>query len=210
MRSITIVIADDHLTVREGLRSLLSAETGMRVVGVAVDGQSVIELVEREKPRVAIVDISMPGVNGIQAAREIKNLVPDCRVLMQSMHDSDIYVREAMRAGASGYLLKDSTKQELVDAVRAVAEGRTYVSSRLCDRLFRDPAVPSTGLHGLLTSRELEAFDLSAHGYSNKEISERMEISIRTVETHRRAIMSKLGIKNQAELIRYAREHGMI
>ncbi|MBC7233898.1 MAG: response regulator transcription factor [Chloroflexi bacterium] len=210
----TIVLADDHHLVRQGLRALLTAEPDFAVVGEAGEGVEATLLTERLQPDVLIVDMAMPGLNGAEVARQVSKRSPRTRVIMLSMHDSDPYVIEALRAGAVAYVLKDSTAQDLVHAVRSVMAGRRYLSPRIAER-FIDAYLTqlATSLPDpldTLTLREREVFLLVAQGRSSSEIAQQLFLSRRTVETHRTNIMRKLGVKNKAELIRYAVQRGLL
>lgn len=207
---ITILLVDDHVVVRQGLRALLSAEPDFEVVGEAGDGQAAITAVERLRPQVTLLDLVMPGMNGLEVARRVANLT---RVLVLSMHSNEVYVSEALRCGAYGYVLKDSTAEELTCAVRAVASGvrhlgRPFSENSIEAYLERSSSTP-LDTFDTLTRRELEVLQLAAQGMSAPEIAARLTISPRTVEVHRAHIMSKLGLKSQAELIRYAIVKGL-
>jgi DNA-binding NarL/FixJ family response regulator len=210
----TIVLADDHHLVRQGLRALLTAEPDFAVVGEAGEGVEATLLTERLQPDVLIVDMAMPGLNGAEVARQVSKRSPRTRVIMLSMYDSDPYVIEALRAGAVAYVLKDSTAQDLVHAVRSVMDGRRYLSPRIAERfidayLTQLATSPPDPLD-TLTLREREVFLLVAQGRSSSEIAQQLFLSRRTVETHRTNIMRKLGVKNKAELIRYAVQRGFL
>jgi DNA-binding NarL/FixJ family response regulator len=207
--TISILLADDHVVVRQGLKALLSSQPDFRVVGEASDGLEAVRAVELLRPDVVLLDLMMPGLNGLEVTRRIHNLG---RVVVLSMHSSEAYVSEALRSGAYGYVLKDSTTEELVTAVRAVAEGRRYLCAPFSEQqiesyLERTHATPQDPLE-TLTSREREVLELVARGLSAPEIAEQLTISPRTVEVHRANVMRKLGLKSQAEMIRYAVQHG--
>ena len=210
----TVVLADDHPVFRQGLRGVLEAEPDFHVVGEAGDGLAAAALVERLKPNVAIVDVMMPGLSGLEVTREIRQRAPATRVLVLSMYDNEAYVLEALRNGAAGYVLKDCHADELVQAVRSVAAGRHYLSQPLRERAIaaysqkaeRDCSDP----HDTLTMREREVLHLAAQGHSNSGIAARLTINSRTVETHRAHLMRKLGLHSQTDLIRYALRRGII
>ncbi|MBC7262508.1 MAG: response regulator transcription factor [Chloroflexi bacterium] len=211
---ISIVLADDHHLVRQGLRALLAAEPDFVIVGEAGEGVETTLLTERLQPDVLIVDMAMPGLNGAEVARQVNKRSPRTRVIMLSMHDSEPYVREALRAGAVAYVLKDSTAQDLANAVRSAVAGRRYLSPRIAEQfidayLEQLVATPQDPLD-TLTLREREVFLLVAQGRSSSEIAQQLFISRRTVETHRTNVMRKLGVKNKAELVRYAVQRGLL
>lgn len=208
--TITILLVDDHVVVRQGLRALLSAEPDFEVVGEANDGQAAVTAVERLRPQVTLLDLVMPGMNGLEVTRRVAN---QTRVLVLSMHSNEVYVSEALRSGAYGYVLKDSTAEELVCAVRAVASGARHLGHPFSENsieayLERSSSTPLDPFD-TLTRRELEVLQLAAQGMSAPEIAARLTISPRTVEVHRAHIMSKLGLKSQGELIRYAIVKGL-
>ncbi len=214
MDKITIVLADDHTVVREGLGALLNAEPDFRVVGEANDGLEAVRLTERLQPSVLLVDLAMPGLVGLEVIRQVTKRFPEIHVIVLSMHATEDYVLEALRNGASGYILKESSVTEVVKGVRAVAAGRRFLSTSL-----PQPAIEiclergKTGpldLYETLTNREREVLQLAAEGHSSMEIGHRLFISPRTVEIHRQNAMRKLGLRNQGELIRYALKKGII
>lgn len=210
----TIVLADDHPVVRKGLRAVLEADSEIEVVAEAGDGLQTLRLVERLKPHVLLVDLMMPGMNGLEVARQVTRHVPGTRVVLLSMHASEPYVMEALRSGAVGYVLKDASADELVQAVRAVASGRRYLSPALSERAVDTyvqkarEAEPAT--HEVLTSREREVLQLVAEGYTASDIGARLGLSPRTVETHRASVMRKLGLHTRTDLIRYGLRHGIL
>jgi two-component system, NarL family, response regulator NreC len=210
----TVVLADDHPVVRQGLRSLLEAEGGFEVLGVADDGLEAVRQVERLKPHVLVVDLMMPGMNGFEVARQLTESGSHTRVIVLTMHTNDAYVQEALRGGAAGYVLKDSSDSELVDAVRAVAAGRRYLSAALAERAIDDyaeRAKQSGGAqHETLSAREREILQLVAEGHPSSEIGARLHLSPRTVETHRASLMRKLGLRTRTDLLRYAFRHGIL
>jgi DNA-binding NarL/FixJ family response regulator len=211
----SIVLADDHTVVRAGLRALLEGgQSGFHVVGEAADGLEAVQLVERQKPDVLVVDVMMPGLNGIEVTRQVRQRVPQTRVVVLSMHASEPYVLEALRHGASGYVLKDASSEQLVQAVREVAEGRPYLSPPLSERAiaaYVERAQPAAlDPYELLTTREREVLQLAAEGLSNTEIAQRLTLSPRTVEMHRGNLMRKLDLQSQTDLVRFAIRHGII
>jgi DNA-binding NarL/FixJ family response regulator len=210
----TIVLADDHQMVREGLRALLDAEPDCQVVGEAADGLATLELVERLTPDIVVVDVLMPGMNGLEAARQITQRSPRTQIVILSMHANEAYVSEALRAGAEAYVLKDASSEELVRAVRQVSAGRRYLSPPLSERAVEAYLSKATesefDLYDTLTPREREVLQLVAEGYTSPEIAQRFSISPRTVETHRANMMRKLELSTQADVIRYALRRGVI
>lgn len=212
--ALRVIIADDHAMVREGIRSVLERH-GFAVVGEAASGTEVLPLAERTQPDVAVLDISMPGETGLQAAAKLRMQVPHVRVLILSMYDNAEYVLESVRAGAHGYLLKDGAAQELAAAIRAVAAGEAYFSPAVAARLSAavrgdlEREQRRTSLD-LLTGREREVLAGIARGLTNKEIAGELGISHRTVETHRESLMKKLGIKTVAGLTKFALEAGLV
>ena len=209
-----IVLADDHPVVRQGMRSLLEREAGFSIVGEASNGLEVADLVAQAQPDVLILDLLMPGLAGLDVAREVARRVPGTRIVILSMHSSDAYVLQALRNGASGYVLKDSSSGELVRAVREVVAGRRYLSPPLSESII-DAYVSRTDgtavdIYETLTTREREVLHLAAEGLSNQAIGDRLHISARTAETHRAHIMRKLGLRNRTEMIAYALRRGLI
>jgi DNA-binding NarL/FixJ family response regulator len=210
----TILLADDHRVVREGLRALLEAEPGFRVVGEVGDGLEAARMVERLRPNVLVLDMMMPGLHGLNVARQIRKRSPATRVVILSMHKDESYVLEALKNGAAAYVLKDASAEELVKAVHEAVAGRRYLSPPLSERVietFLSKTEPTAGdPYESLTDREREVLHLAAEGRTNPEIADRLFISPRTVETHRAHLMQKLGLKNQTELIRFALKRGIL
>ena len=205
-----ILLVDDHAVVRQGFRMILAAQADLEVVGEAADGLEAVDLARKIEPDVAVMDVSMPGLNGIEATRRITESVSRCRVLALSMHRDAVYVREILRAGARGYLLKDAIDQDLVNAVRAVAQGQGYLSPAVSDAVLSDYRKHVTDPIDLLTSREREVLQLIAEGQTNKEIATRLNLSVYTVEAHRGRIMEKLNLHSTGELVRFAIRNGLI
>ena len=214
MSMMKIVLADDHHVVRQGLRALLEAEPDFRIIGEAGDGLEAIELVEHLQPDVLVLDVMMPGLTGLEVTRKVSQDSPQTRVVILSMYDNEGYVVEALRNGANGYVLKDSTADNLVQAVREVAAGRRYLSPPLSERSIRAYIEKAKGapldLYDTLTTREREVLHLAAEGHSSREVAERLYISPRTVEVHRANMMRKLGLRTQVDLIRYALQRGIL
>jgi DNA-binding NarL/FixJ family response regulator len=207
--SIRILLADDHTIVRDGLRALLERQADMSVVAEAADGRECVQLAEQHSPDVVIMDVAMPEMNGIEAARRILSANPKTSVLILSMHRDESYVLRALRAGARGYLLKDSPRDDVLTAIRTVAAGRSYLSRQVSQILQEDYVrqLESRGLedsYDLLTDREREILQLLAEGKANKEVANLLNISPTTVETHRAHILQKLSLHSTADLILYA------
>ncbi len=209
-----ILICDDHKIFREGLRSLLEQHSGISVAGEARDGLEAVRLVRELAPDLVIMDISMPGLNGIEATRKLAKLRRPPQVIALSMHNDRKYVTEILKAGARAYLLKDSAFDELLDAIKAVACGRYFLSagitSIVLDDYLKGPSRDPRSAFTLLSDREREVLQLLAEGMSTKEISRNLELSVKTVETHRKRIMEKLAIKTIAGLTRYAVREGLV
>jgi two-component system response regulator NreC len=214
MSMTTIVLADDHHVVRQGLRSLLEAEPGFSVIGETGDGLEVTQLVERLRPDVLVLDLMMPGLNGLEVTRQVSQRSPRTHVVILSMHANEAYVLEALRAGAVAYVLKESTSAELVRAVREAVAGRRYLSPPLSERAieaYMQKAESATlDPYETLTAREREVLHLVAEGHTNAEIADRLFISRRTVETHRANLMRKLSLRTQTDLISYALRRGIL
>ena len=215
MRKIRIILADDHTVIRSGLRLLLERQEDMVVVGEAEDGRRAVELAEKESPDVAVIDIAMPALNGIEAARQIVSRNPATSVVILSMHSDESYVMRALKAGARAYLLKDSAEGDLIRAVRAVNDGNSFFSPAV-SRLLLEDYVHQLRKKGqedsyeLLTGREREILQLLAEGKSNKDVANLLNLSLYTVETHRAHILQKLGLHTVPELILYAVRKGII
>lgn len=215
MAKLRILIGDDHTLFRQGIRKILEEKPEWEVVAEAGDGREVVRLALADTPDVALLDIGMPLLNGIEATRQIAKRSPDTRVLIVSMHRADAYVAQALKAGAKGFLLKDSAGKDLIQAISAVAAGKSYfspaVAELMCDDYARRAADASvTDGYDTLSEREREVFQLVAEGYTNKEVAELLSISPATVETHRARILDKLGVHNTAELVLYAVRRGVI
>jgi two-component system response regulator NreC len=210
-----VLLADDHPIVRRGLRSLLETEPGLSIVGEAADGLEALRLCEETHPDVLIVDIAMPRLNGIDVAARAQKLEPPPRTLILSMHSDESYIIRALAAGARGYLLKESTDEDLLPAIRAVAAGRPFFSAAVASVLMEDymRQLTTRGLtdsHHLLTDREKEVLQLLAEGRSNKEVATLLDLGVSTVETHRANLMQKLNLHNTAEIVLYAVRKGII
>jgi DNA-binding NarL/FixJ family response regulator len=211
---ISVVIADDHVIFREGLRVLLSAVPNLRIVGEAGDGLEAMQLVERLQPDVLVLDLMMSGLNGLEVARQVSHRVRKTRVVVLSMHTNEAYVLNALRNGAAGYVPKGSGSTELVLAIQEVAKGRRYLSSPLSERAIetyiQKTQDSSLDLYETLTTREREVLQLAAQSCNNADIATRLSISPRTVESYRTNVMRKLGLHTPTDLIRYALRHGIL
>jgi two-component system, NarL family, response regulator NreC len=206
---IGVLIVDDHAVVRAGLRLLLEREDDLEVVAEAGDAREAVFLTRRHKPGVILLDVSMPGRNGVDVVAELIQDSPESRVLMLSMEDDPSYVRQAFAAGASGYVLKEAVEADVVQAIRKVADGEQYVHPSLGARLVA-PAIPGGIDHDPLSDREREVLSLLALGHTNHEIAEELVVSVRTVESHRAHILAKLRLATRAELVRYALDNGLL
>ena len=208
-----IMLADDHRMFRQGLRNLLESREDMEVVGEASDGREAVDLAQRCNPDVVIMDVSMPGLNGVEATRKITTDRPGTKVIGLSMHTDRRYTSELLKAGAAGYLPKDGAFEELEQAVRSVFSGEVYLSPRvaagLVDDYVRQPKDSAASVFERLTNREREVLQLMAEGQATKEIAATLHVSVKTVETHRRQIMEKLNIYSVAELTKYAIREGL-
>ena len=214
-RTITIFLADDHTIVRQGLASLLEGEPRFKVVGEAENGRQAVRMVEDLKPEIVIMDISMPLLNGIEATRLIKKSRPQTKVIILSMHTHDRYVDELISLGVSGYLLKDSTGSDIIQAISAAVKGDTYLSPSISRRVIEDylylkKSSSQEDLYGQLSNREREVFQMIAEGHSTKEISDILCISPSTVKTHRANIMGKLQFVNISQLVQFAIHLGIV
>ncbi|RPJ27710.1 MAG: DNA-binding response regulator [Chloroflexi bacterium] len=212
--TVRLLIADDHGVLRAGLIALLNGEPGMEVVGEADDENSAVSLAVEKRPDVVLMDLSMPNTGGIEATRRIKQLVPEARVLILTVHEDKSLMQEAIRSGAMGYILKRAVKSELINAIQAVMRGELYLHPAMARLLFMEqqPSSPQTikFIAEALTSRETEVLRIIAQGYTNNQAAEMLSISVRTVEYHRGNLTAKLNIHSRVELIRYAEENGLI
>lgn len=212
--TVTVLLADDHPIVRQGLRHLLEAEPDLKIVGEAEDGLQAVQLTDKLRPNVLIVDIMMPGLNGLEVLRQAKDRSPATCSIVLSMQSADVYVVEALKSGALGYVLKETGPSELVNAVQQVMSGKRYLSPRLSERLIDVLLQTSDELtldpYETLTNRERELLHMVAEGLTTSAIAKRLSISPRTAELHRSRMMDKLGLNNQTELIRYALKRGIL
>lgn len=212
-QGLTLVLADDHHLVREGLRLLLETRLHCRVVGEAATGAEAVALVREHHPDILIVDLSMPGMSGIDVTRAVVSQAPKTRVIVLSMHGDEPHVREALRAGAMAYVLKESLADDFLHAIAQVAAGQRYLSPRLAERAISsfagEPAGAPTANAEHLSPREREVLSLVAQGLTSAAIAERLGIGVRTVEWHRARLLHKLGLHSVADLVRYALQHGL-
>jgi two-component system response regulator NreC len=206
---VTILLADDHTIVRQGLKLILAAHADLQVVGEAANGREAVELAARLRPDIVLLDVQMPELNGMEATRQMVAANPRIRVLVLSMHKEAVYVRESLRAGARGYILKDAIDTELLSAIRSVANGDGYISPAVAGAL-NDKAKDLNDPAGLLSAREREVLLLIAEGKTNKEIATRLNLSVYTVDSHRGKIMEKLNLHSAGELVRFAMKNGLV
>lgn len=213
MSKIKMLLVEDHIVVRQGIKALLADEPDIEIVGEADNGRQALHLVSELRPDVVLMDISMPGLNGIEATRQIRQRYSEVKVIILSMHANEEYVFQVLRAGASGYVLKQSDSSEVLTAIRAALSGGSFLSPPI-SRAVIDDYVHRAEVRGqgsdldLLTSREREVLQLLAEGLSNREIAEQLNISIKTVETHRSNMMNKLDVKSKTDLVKYALRKG--
>lgn len=208
-----ILIADDHAIVRTGLRALLKGEAGLELVGEASSGEEALHLAESLRPDILVLDLSMPVMDGIQVTRQVKAVLPNVRILILTVHEDEALLREAIRVGAAGYILKGAAEEELIAAIHTVQMGEIYVHPKLVRNLLVEPprTPPSSRSPGeLLTPRELDILKSIVQGYTNRQIAEELKLSVRTVEGYRANLTDKLGLHNRADLVRYARQHGLL
>jgi DNA-binding NarL/FixJ family response regulator len=214
MSNIRVLIAEDHRTVREGLEMILKAQPDIDVVGEAGDGQAAVELAKALNPDIVIMDVSMPQLNGLKATRELRRSLPNVKVLTLTRHKDDGYLQQLLRAGVSGYVLKQSSSTELLHAIRVIAGGGQYVDSALTHRVvgsFVEKAgARSTAPQREPSERESEVLRLIAWGHSNKEIATRLDLSVKTVEVHKANGMRKLGMKSRIDIVQYAMLRGWL
>jgi len=212
---ITVLLAEDHTIVRKGLRSLLESRADIKVVGEAENGREAIDRVEELRPDVVVMDIGMPGLNGLEATRRIKKRFGDVQVLILTVHTGEEYILQILRAGASGYLVKQAAPAELISAIQAVHRGEAFLSPSISKKVLEDyvqraGATAQRDSFERLTDREREVLQLIAEAYSTREIAEQLHISIKTAETHRAHLMEKLSLHSTAELTRYAIRKGVV
>jgi two-component system response regulator NreC len=214
MTRVRVLVADDHTIVRQGLVGILKASEEIEVVGEASDGNEAVEKALKTKPDVAVLDVSMPRLSGFEAARRIHEALPATKILVLTMHDDEEYILKMVRAGASGYLLKDGAASELIAGIRALKAGKTHFGAHatkaLADAFARDRPSEPADPYERLTDREREVFGLVVEGKTNAEIAELLFISPKTVDNHRTRLMEKLGLHSTAELVRYAARHKLL
>jgi two-component system response regulator NreC len=210
--AISILIADDHGLIRVGLRALLQEVEEITVVGEAEDGYTALQRISELKPNIVLLDISLPGLSGIEVARQVRELSPMTRVLMLTVHEDEGMLRESIRAGAHGYILKRAVDSDLIQAIRVVSQGHMYIYPSLTSALVKDlsphAASPESAIEAL-TPREKDVLLLLARGYTNRQIAEEMNLSTRTIEGHRASLVNKLGVSSRVELMNYVEEHGV-
>ncbi len=204
-----ILLADDHTIVRQGLKLILSAHADLEVVGEAANGREAVDLADKLRPDIVLMDVQMPELNGIEATRKMVAANPRVRILVLSMHKESVYVREILKAGARGYILKDAIDTELLNAVRSVARGDGYISPAVSSAL-NDKVRDSNNPVDMLTTREREVLLLIAEGKTNKEIATHLNLSVYTVDSHRGKIMEKLNLHSAGELVRFAMKNGLV
>jgi DNA-binding NarL/FixJ family response regulator len=209
-KKLRILLADDHALVRQGFRMILESQPDMEVTGEAADGRQAVQLCQELQPDLVVMDVSMPELNGIEATRRIQEISPRTRVLALSMHRDSVFVREILRAGAKGYVLKHAIDVELLAAVRAVGRGEGYLSPAVSEAVLSDYRKHVTDPLDLLTSREREVLQMIAEGKTNKEVAVALKLSVYTVEAHRGRIMEKLNLHTTGELVRFAVRNGLI
>lgn len=215
MATMRVLIADDHAIVREGLRSLLEVQSDIEIVGEAEDGQEALSMARELKPDIILMDITMPGMNGLEATRQIKRENPDVKILVLTMHEGDEYFFKLLDAGAAGYLVKGCSSSELISALRAVQQGDVFLYPTMTKKLLSHYLQRGRGTGDReavdgLTNREQEILKYIADGHTNQEIADALVLSVATVQTHRANIMAKLGLHNSAELVKYAIRQGFI
>jgi two-component system response regulator NreC len=213
--TIRILIADDHGVLRAGLRALLSAEAELEVIEEATNGEEALKLSKELQPDIVLMDISMPGATGIDVTRRLKQILPDVRILILTVHEDEGLLQEAIQAGASGYIVKRAVESELIDAIRAVWRGDLYVHPTMTRALFKEISSPASANTKdapveALTPREVDVLQLIAQGYTNRQMADMLSISVRTVESHRSNLMGKLDLHSRVELVRYAKENNLI
>ncbi len=215
MSTIKILLAEDHTIVRQGLRSLLEQESGMEVIGEAEDGKEAVQKAENLKPDIVLMDVSMPFLNGIEATRRIKKHCPEIKVLILTMHTTEEYIFQILRAGASGYIVKKAAHQELITAIKAVNKGDKFLSPSISKRVIEEYILKAgetleQDSFERLTAREREVLQLISEGKSNREIAEQLFLSVKTDETHKANVMNKLELRTKVDLIKYALRKGII
>ncbi len=211
----TVFIAEDHQLFRDGLKAMLASKEGLEVIGEARDGLETINSVKKKQPELLLLDLSMPRLSGISVIKELRRLFPDMRILVLTIHESDQYVIETFEAGANGYCIKDASREELLLAIDSVLNGKTYISPGISDNVMEgylegQKKIKSKSSRESLTHREREVLKLLSEGYTNKQIGDLLNISVKTVEKHRANIMQKLNLHNAASLTAFAIEQGLV
>jgi two-component system response regulator NreC len=211
--AVDILLADDHGVLRAGLRALLNSEADLDVVGEAASGDEALRLAAELRPGIVLLDLNMPGPGGIEVTRQLREVLPETRVLVLTVHEDEGLLREAIDAGASGYIIKRAVESELINAIHAVARGELYIHPSMTRALIHEPAkrtrAPSSGQESL-TPRETDVLRLIVRGYTNRQAAEELGLSVRTVETHRANLMGKLGLKSRVELVRWAADNDLL
>jgi two-component system, NarL family, response regulator NreC len=210
--TIRVLIVDDHAIVRAGLRAVLKGEPGMELVGEATNGEEAIQISQVVNPDVIVLDLNMPGLSGIQVTRLIKQEQPEVRILILTVHEDEALLREAIRAGASGYIIKHAAENELISAIHSVMLDDIYIHPKMIRAILAEPEgqkLIAASPVEMLTPRETDVLLLIVQGYTNRQIAEELSLSVRTVEGHRSNLTEKLGLHSRVELVRYAREHGL-
>jgi two-component system response regulator NreC len=210
---IKVLIADDHAIVRTGLRAVLKAEPTLELVGEATGGYEALEMVSEISPDILVLDISMPDLDGISVTKQLHSLSPDLKIVILTLHEDKALLQEAIKSGASGYILKRAAEAELISAIQIVMRGDMYVEPSMLRDLIEEKPKSLNSLHKQsepLTPREVDVLKLIVQGYTNRQVGEELNISVRTVEGHRANLYSKLGLRSRVELVRYARENGLL
>jgi two-component system response regulator NreC len=215
MKKVRLLVADDHKIFRQGIKKLLEEEPDLQVVGESADGRETVKKATELKPDVILMDIAMANLNGLEATKQIKKVLPETKVIMLTMHKNEEYVLQSFQAGASGYILKEGAVEELVSAIRSIHQDKSFlsptVSKTLVDAYLRKMETGKTETpFDLLTDREREVLQLIAEGYTNREVAKQLFISVKTVEAHRAHIMQKLNIHDIAKLVKYAIQKGLV
>ena len=211
--AVEIILADDHGVLRAGLRALLNAERDLSVVGEAASGDEALQLSAELQPEIVLLDLDMPGPGGIEITRRLREVLPETRVLVLTVHEDEGLLREAIDAGASGYIIKRAVESELINAIRAVARGELYIHPSMTRALIHEPAKRTRARSGgqeSLTPRETDVLHLIVRGYTNRQAAEELGLSVRTIETHRANLMGKLGLKSRVELVRWAADNDLL
>jgi len=211
--AVEIFLADDHGVLRAGLRALLNSEDDLEVVGEAASGDEALRLAAELRPDIVLLDLNMPGPGGIEITRQLREVLPETRVLVLTVHEDEGLLREAIDVGASGYIIKRAVESELINAIRAVARGDLYIHPSMTRALLREPAKRTrapAGAQESLTPRETDVLRLIVRGYTNRQAAEELGLSVRTIETHRANLMGKLGLKSRVELVRWAADNDLL